>query len=515
MKVPQTLLCVLATAVLTAHPFARPHAESDDHTAHEVLVKLKRPLAPVERALIEHNIDADDIRQLIGSLHKFHSRSLDVATLQRLLQFHDAVEYVEPNYHVHADATPTDPQFASLWGMPAIHAPAAWDAVTGSRANVVAVIDTGIDYTHPDLASNVWRAPRAFTVTIGGVAISCAAGTHGFNAITKTCDPRDDNEHGTHVAGTIGAVANNTAGVAGVDWKASIMAVKFLDATGTGTIADAINAIEFAIQAKHAFASTAAANVRVLSNSWGGAPFSQALLDEINRANADDMLFVVAAGNDSSNNDITPTYPANYKAANVIAVAATDSTDQLANFSNFGETSVHLAAPGVDILSTIPGNRYATLSGTSMATPHVSGAAALVLSKCAVPTATLKRTLFSHVDVLGSLTGWVRTNGRLNVDAAVRACNAVPPAPAGLKAATGANTGQISLTWYPVAGAGSYRLKRSMLSGGPFSTIQTLTGKTSYTNSGLTTGKTYYYLVTAVNGSGDSAVSNKTGAVAR
>src|SRR2546422_883483 len=202
------------------------------------------------------------------------------------------------------------------------------------------------------------------------------------------------------------------------------MGSKFLDATGTGTTADAINAIEFVVQAKAAFAATSGANVRVLSNSWGGGAFSQALLDEINRANANDMLFVAAAGNSSSNNDVVPHYPSGFNAPNVVAVAATDNTDALPGFSNFGSTSVHLGAPGVDILSTTRNNTYSYFSGTSVATPHVSGAALLVLSKCALDTASLKTLLLNNVDPIPSLSGMTVTGGRLNVNKAIRACAA-------------------------------------------------------------------------------------------
>src|SRR3989449_11253996 len=202
------------------------------------------------------------------------------------------------------------------------------------------------------------------------------------------------------------------------------MGSKFLDATGTGTTADAINAIEFVVQAKAAFAATSGANVRVLSNSWGGGAFSQALLDEINRANANDMLFVAAAGNSSSNNDVVPHYPSGFNAPNVVAVAATDNTDALPGFSNFGSTSVHLGAPGVDILSTTRNNTYSYFSGTSVATPHVSGAALLVLSKCALDTASLKTLLLNNVDPIPSLSGMTVTGGRLNVNKAHRACAA-------------------------------------------------------------------------------------------
>ncbi len=501
----------VALFLVSAHPFARPAQPL--HVPREILLKLKRPLDDAELALLAYNLDADRLEAIGGALHRVHSRSRDVASLLELLRFHDAVEYAEPNYRVRADAMPRDPSFSTLWGMPIVHAPNAWDSVSGSRANVVGVVDTGIDYTHPDLKANMWKAPAAFRVTIGGKTISCPAGSHGYNAIAATCDPADDNYHGTHVAGTIGAVGNNDAGVTGVNWSASLMALKFLDSTGNGTVADAIDAIEFAVQAKKAFAATGGANVRVLSNSWGGSPFSQALLDEINRAASNDMLFVVAAGNNGTNNDTAPTFPASYQTSNVISVAASDPSDHLAAFSNRG-SSVDLAAPGVNIYSTKPGGTYGYASGTSMATPHVSGAAALVLSKCAVSTATLRSTLLSHVDVLGSLTGEVASNGRLNVYAAVRACNAVPATPAHLTVSTGSSTGQIALTWSAVPGA-TYKVKRSMLSSGPFSTIATLTAKTAFVNSGLTSGRTYYYVVVATNGTGDSAVSSKAYATAR
>src|SRR3989442_1360889 len=406
---------------------------------NEVLVKF-RPTTFQSVLEAQATGEVDESEWVGGTgLLRLHSSRKNVATLVSELSARPDVEYAEPNYIVHTTAIPNDPRFGELWGLQNtgqtirgfpgtrgadISVTAAWDISTGSRANVAAVIDTGIDYRHPDLAANIWSAPAAFTVTIGGQSITCPAGSHGFNAITLVCDPIDDNDHGSLLSGTIGAVRNNGTGVVGVNWTASIMGSKLLDATGTGTTADAINAIEFVVQAKAAFAATSGANVRVLSNSWGGGAFSQALLDEINRANSNDMLFVAAAGNDHSNNDVVPHYPSGFNAPNVVAVAATDNTDALPGFSNFGSTSVHLAAPGVDSLSTTRNNTYSYFSGTSMATPHVSGAALLVLSKCALDTASLKTLLLNNVDPIPSLSGMTVTGGRLNVNKAIRACGA-------------------------------------------------------------------------------------------
>ena len=381
---------------------------------------------------------------------------------------------------------------------------------TGSRNAVVAVIDTGIDVSHPDLAANVWSAPAPFSVVIGGVAVNCPAGSHGFNAITRACNPQDDQYHGTHVAGTVGAVGNNAIGVAGVNWTASLIGAKFLGSDGRGFVEDAVEAIDFLIQTKAAFAGTGAANIRVLNNSWGGGGFSQALADIIAAANSSNMLFVAAAGNDGNNNDAEPFYPANYAIPNVLSVAATDSRDLLAGFSNRGAATVHLAAPGVNIASTTPGAQYAYLSGTSMATPHVSGAAALVLSRCTLTTAALRNDLLSTRDVLGSLAGQVSSGGRLNADRALRTC-AVPAAPAGVTAIRG--DARVTLAWNAVSGAASYRVKRATVNGGPYTTIASGISTTSYLNaSGLTNGVTYYYIVTAVNAAGEGPASSQVSA---
>ncbi|GAB2933588.1 hypothetical protein GCM10027047_32540 [Rhodococcus aerolatus] len=360
------------------------------------------------------------------------------------------VASVEPNYVVRSTAVPDDPSFGQLYalqntGQPVggqtgtpgadIAATRAWDTTTGSRSIVVAVTDSGIDYAHPDLAANTWSNPGG----IGG----CARGTHGVNVITGTCDPADDEGHGTHVSGTIGAVGGNGRGVSGVEQQASIMGLKFLDANGNGSTADAIKAIEFAVQAK-----IAGQDVRVINASWGGPDASTSLRAEIARATGYGILFVAAAGNGvngvGQDADANPSYPAAYDLPGVVSVAATDNRDQLASFSDYGATSVDLGAPGRTVLSTLPGGAYGYLSGTSMATPQVAGAAALVLSaEPGLSVAQLKARLLGAVDRVPSLVGRTVTGGRLDVCRAITACagSATTPTASSVALSTTGNAG--------------------------------------------------------------------------
>ena len=494
--------------------------------AGEAIVKFRS--APSRATLAQVGDPAvDEVKQVgrAGAM-LLRSRSITTAELLARLRARGDVEYAEPNSILRIGSQPNDPSFNQLWGLhntgqtigasvgvpgADIGAVAAWDLTTGSTSHVVAVLDTGIDYNHVDLTANMWSAPTSFTVTVAGQQITCAAGTHGFNVITRSCDPMDDHHHGTHVAGTIGAVGNNGLGVAGVNWTARLMGIKFFDSTGNGTMEDAIAAVEFAIAVKQAFAATSGADIRVLSNSWGGDEFSQALLDEVRAAGDADMLFVAGAGNNGFPNDLFPTYPASFDSPNVIAVAATDNADERAWFSNYGAESVHLAAPGVDILSTMPGGGVDFLSGTSMATPHVSGAAALVLSACEMDTAALKETLLGTVTPLPALAGLTITGGRLQVDSALSACTMPPETPTNLTARPGDH--QVSLTWTAAKGALRYNVKRSLVSGGPYITIAADVAGVTYVDPTAVNGTRYYYVVSGQNSLGESGDSNEASAV--
>jgi serine protease len=362
-------------------------------------------------------------------------KNSDIERALEQLRADPEVLYAERNYVVHAIATPNDPRFPELYGLnntgqtggtndADIDAVEAWDNAVGSADVVIGVVDTGVDYTHEDLAANMWVNPAEIPGNgVDDDGNGVIDDVHGFNAITGSGDPMDDHDHGSHCSGTIGAVGSNGIGVAGVNWETQIMGLKFLNAGGSGTLDDAIAAIDYAVAQKNA-----GVNLRVLSNSWSGGGFSQALLDAISAANDADILFVAAAGNASNDNDVIPTFPASYEAANVVAVAATDHNDQLADFSSFGATSVDLGAPGVDVLSTTIGNTYSVFSGTSMATPHVAGTAALVLSSNpTLTTAELKDAILNSGDLIPALDGITLTGRRLNAANALD--EAGPPVP--------------------------------------------------------------------------------------
>lgn len=335
---------------------------------------------------------------------------LSVEKAIREFEADDDVEYAEPNYVLKAVNVPTDPKYYSTWGLTKINAPAAWDNTTGSAGVVVAVIDSGIDFNHPDLKANMWvnQAELNGKPGVDDDGNGIVDDIYGYNAVSNNGNPMDDNGHGTHVAGTIGAVGNNGVGVAGVNWNVRIMACKFLAANGSGYTSDAIECLQYIKKMK-----ARGVNIVATNNSWGGSGYSRALSDAINGQR--DILFIAAAGNNASNIDTTPTYPANYNLPNVIPVAATTSTDSLASFSNYGRRNVLVGAPGASILSTYPSNRYVYMSGTSMATPHVTGLAALI--KARYPTMDwrgIKNLIISGGDSQASLIGKSVTGRRIN-----------------------------------------------------------------------------------------------------
>lgn len=331
----------------------------------------------------------------------------------------------EPNFVFSALSTPNDSYYSDLWGMETIEAPAAWNVATGSKNIVVAVIDSGIDADHPDLAANMWinsdEIPNNGNDDDGNGYID---DYYGYDFANSDGDPDDDHGHGSHCAGTIGAIGNNSIGVAGVAWSVSLMSVKALNQSGTGYTSSLISGIKYASDN----------GADVINASWGGYSASDALKSAIAAA---DLVFAAAAGNDGINNETFPMYPASYDLDNIIAVAAVGSDNSLASFSNYGSSSVDLAAPGVGILSAAPGGGYEYMNGTSMATPHVAGAAALYLSlnPSASPSSViqaLKTTAKSN----SALAGYVQTGAILNIKALVGGTDEETPSPSPTPAPT-------------------------------------------------------------------------------
>lgn len=312
---------------------------------------------------------------------------------------------------------PNDPLLNQQWGFLQsnginINMPAAWAKYTGSKGIVVAVIDTGIDYNHPDLIDNIWT--NEAEVAGNGIdddANGFVDDIHGYNFVSANGNPMDDHGHGTHCAGVIGAMSNNAQGVAGINWKVQLVAVKFLGASGSGSLWGAIQSIDYVTSLK----KNKNLNIILSSNSWGGGGYLQSLKDAILRANDADILFVAAAGNSAQNNDVNPAYPASYGTANLLSVAAIDSNGNLASFSNYGVQSVDIAAPGVSVASTYKGGGYVYMSGTSMAAPHVSGVLALFKSMSRELRASqLKDALLNGARPLSSLIGRIKTGAMVN-----------------------------------------------------------------------------------------------------
>ncbi len=417
----------------------------------EILIRYRPGVRTAERASLRREIHA-------RRLHDFPFIQVEHLVLDSLsteaaiarYRSDPRVAYVEPNYVVHADLTPNDSRFPEQYGLrntgqtggtpgADIHAVSAWDVFTGDPELKVGSIDSGVDYSHADLAANMWtnagETPDNGTDDDGNGYVD---DIHGYDFVHNDGDPFDDFGHGTHTSGTIAAVGNNGEGVTGVAWRARIVAIKFLNAQGSGTIAAAIAALEYAI----------AVGCRVTNNSWGGGAYAQAMVDAIDAAGAAGQLFVAAAGNARLNLDTTPSYPAAYDSPYILSVAALDARDSLASFSNYGATTVDLGAPGVDVLSTLPGNRYGLVSGTSMAAPLVTGVVALAMGHFpTLPNLAVKALILGAVDPAPALAGKCVTGGRLNAFQVVAEPDSTPPGAVTDLAVTAPGSTSVDLAW--------------------------------------------------------------------
>jgi subtilisin family serine protease len=414
----------------------QPAPNAPKYAPDRVLVRF-RPETPKPRAQAAHAAIA---AQVIRSSRLV--RGLDVVRLPEKMTVGEALSayrrdptvlYAEPDYVVHVEqnpVTPNDPGYPQLWGLhntgqtggtpgADIHAPQAWSLSTGSPNVVVGVIDTGIDYNHEDLNVNMFRNPldcnsNGVDDDGNGFIDDC----YGIDTFNGDSDPMDDFFHGTHVAGTIGAAGNNGIGVIGVNWQVKLLACKFIGSNGWGYTSGAITCLDYMATMKER-----GVNIVATNNSWGGDAFSQALYDAIDVQRQKGILFIAAAGNAASDNDGAPMFPAGYYLPNIIAVAATDDSDSPALFSNFGGHSVHLGAPGVGILSTTPGNTYTIYSGTSMAAPHVTGAAALLAAQDpSRDWKTVRNLILAGGDAIPAMTNTI-SQKRLNVRGAMTCTN--------------------------------------------------------------------------------------------
>ena len=440
------MLLGLATVAVTTSL----HATVAEHVPGEIVVKFKEGRA--NAFLNNKNFSTlgiagkRDVNLSYGTLSVLKvAQNKSVESVLKSLQSNSDIEFAEPNFIYRVNpikeknfshkrlqkspftdftaAIPNDPSFGQLWGLrntgsnepqgkagvegADVNALKAWDLTTGSKSVRIAVIDTGVDYNHPDLKENIWtnEAEKNGRPGVDDDKNGYVDDIHGYDFANSDSDPMDGNAHGTHCSGTIGAIHNNQVGVAGVMSDVQIVAVKFLGDDGSGSLEAAVKAIDYATTL----------NVDLMSNSWGGGGRSQALLDAIQRASDKGIIFTAAAGNSSSNNDASPSYPASYETANMVAVAATTAQNGLASFSSYGRNSVHIGAPGHNILSTVSGGGYDVYSGTSMATPHVSGVLGLLLAKEGrLPHAEMRERLTMTGVPVAGLRGKTQTASRID-----------------------------------------------------------------------------------------------------
>jgi len=436
------IICFLGSSEALSQP-----NKPTRYRASEIIVKLKdpnrssygsaqsaKPLSMKFQSDFKNKVNRQHRMRALESWDNINMHHMKIddpgKTVEQSIQEISAleeVEYAEPNYIV--DKFEEDAPASSAYSLAqvlsfigfsfgmtsaAIQATPTWPIITGTQSSIVAVIDTGVDYTHTSFTNAIW-SNTAEVNGVGGVdddRNGFVDDIRGWNFAYNNNNPYDDEGHGTHVAGIVLGVSENIFTIPASATKIQIMPLKFLDSTGSGTTADAIKAIYYA----------ANNGARVMNNSWGGGGYSIALAEAITYSYYKDVVFVVAAGNANNNNDSAPTYPASYEIPNVVSVAASDDNDTRANFSNFGTKLVHLSSPGVGILSTYPGNLFAYLSGTSMAAPFVAGVAGMMRVESPVMNCfQVKSLVLATVDPKSNLAPYVQTSGRLNVYNAVNA----------------------------------------------------------------------------------------------
>jgi thermitase len=546
MKRILTLLVLVLAVVASRSSIVETQSPAAEFVAGELLIQFQPGTTAADRAEARSWVGALR-RELLrgngnGELEVARVPSRAVQQAVALLRQHPAVRYAEPNWIYRHQATSDESYYTTglLWGMygdatnPAnqfgSQAGEAWAAGnTGNASVAVGVIDEGIDFNHPDLAANIWTnlVEAAGAAGVDDDDNGYVDDLHGWdfsqnnNSIYDGAPGNDTDAHGTHVSGTIGGVGGNTQGVAGVNWNVTLISAKFLGPSG-GSLANAIKAIDYIIDLK----TRHGLNIVATNNSWGGGGFSQGLLDAIVRGANAGILFIAAAGNGNVagigiNNDSTPHYPSTYNTTAgagydaVIAVASITSTGAKSGFSNYGRTSVDLGAPGSGIWSTTPNNTYSSFSGTSMATPHVTGAVAMYASlhpgasALDIKTAVLNSAIATPTSSLTSITV---TGGRLNIGQFAGAPPASAPAnaPSGLTA-TAVSSSEINLTWADNSNdEDGFEIHRCQGTGCTnFALVATVASDaTGYSNTGLPANTLYRYEVRAYNSGGTSGFSN-------